>query len=74
MKPEFISSSNIDAVAYSLGNLFIRFHSGGVYSYDKVPFAIYDGIRTAESAGKFFHRFIKGQYEYHKLDSDPFAQ
>lgn len=71
--PTFLVSDNLDCVGYRLGQLFIRFKSGGVYSYDKVPFDYYDTLKKVESAGKFFHQFIRGKYRYKKLDQDPFA-
>jgi hypothetical protein len=71
--PTFLVSENLDCVGYKLGQLFIRFKSGIAYSYDGVPFDYYDAIQKVESAGKFFHRFIRGKFHYSKLDSDPFA-
>lgn len=74
LAPTFISSSNIDAVGYQRGDLFIRFKSGGSYKYDSVPFDYFDAMQKVESAGKFFHQFIKSKFIYHKLPIDPFVK
>lgn len=72
--PVFISSSTIDAVGYSLGQLFIRFKSGGTYQYDKVPFSYFISLQEVESAGRFLHNFIKkGGFRYTRLEQDPFS-
>lgn len=71
MTPTYIASSNIEAVAYEMGKLYIQFKSGTVYSYDKVPFDYFDAIQKVESAGKFFHQFIKGKFHYEKLSFIP---
>ena len=71
--PTYISSSNIDACGYQRGKLFLRFKSGGAYSYDNVPFDYFDTLTQIESAGKFFARFIRGKFRHHKLENDPFG-
>jgi len=38
-----------------------------------VPQALFDGMATAHSAGRYFHHNIKGNYSHTKLDYDPFA-
>lgn len=72
--PVFVSSSNIDAIGYCLGTLYIRFHHGGSYAYDKVPFEVFNGMKDAESAGKYFHANVKSKFEFRKLESDPFVK
>ncbi len=71
--PTYISSSNIEAAGYQLGKLYLRFKSGGAYSYDGVPFDYFATLTKIESAGKFFARFIRGKFRYHKLEQDPFG-
>lgn len=67
-----VSSSNISDVGYQLGKLYVKFHSGGTYSYDDVPYDVYDEIAQAESVGRTFHRRVKGKYRYTRLAKDPF--
>lgn len=72
MTPTFISSSNIDAVGYRLGSLFVRFKNGGCYEYRKVPFTQFDALCKVESAGKYLNAVIKPNFEFVKLTDDPF--
>lgn len=54
-------SSAISKARYDAGskNMNITFTSGGSYDYPSVPKEIALGMATAESAGKYFHKFIK---------------
>lgn len=72
MQPTYIVSSNIDAIAHQAKQLFIRFKSGITYSYDDVPYDYFDALQKVESAGKFFHQFIKNRFTHHRLEGDPF--
>jgi hypothetical protein len=74
MLRQTVSSSNIEQVGYRRGSLFIRFNSGATYSYDQVPFEIFQHLIDAESAGKTFHKEVRGKYKYHKLETDPFTK
>lgn len=71
--PTFLVSDNLDCIGYNLGQLFIRFKSGASYSYDNCPFDYFDALQKVESAGRFFHQFIRGKFRYTKLDFDPFV-
>lgn len=68
----YVCSSNIEAVGYQYGSLYIRFHHGGCYQYDRVPHSTYTQLIEAESPGQYFHREIRGKFEFKKLDFDPF--
>lgn len=70
--PSYIVSSNIDAVGWHIGQLYIRFKSGVTYAY-KAPWSMFDALTKQESAGKFFHANIRNKLEFKKLDSDPFV-
>lgn len=61
-----VKSSNILEVAYSEENLLlrVRFKSGKVYQYHKVPPEAYKQFILAESKGSYFAKFIKGKYNY----------
>ena len=71
--PTYLVSENLDAIGWKLNKLFIRFKSGVTYSYEDCPFDYFDALQKVESAGKHFHKFIRGKFRYTKLDSDPFA-
>lgn len=68
-----VVSSNINRVGYLDNTLFIAFNHGGIYSYADVPNHLYQSLLDAESVGKFFHQFIKGHFDYLKLEYDPFV-
>ena len=68
----YIVSSNVERVGYKYGKLFVQFKSGIVYAYDKVDQSLYESFVAAESAGKFFHKFIRSAYKYTKLANNPF--
>jgi hypothetical protein len=46
-------------------NLFFRpstNKAGAVWQYSEVPKTVFEALATAESAGKFYHREIRGKY------------
>lgn len=64
-----VVSSNILAAGYDKDTktLKITFSNGATYTYSGVPLAMYEGIFTADSAGKFVQQFIvKGKYKSSK--------
>lgn len=64
-----VSSSDLSAVGYDSASktLTIEFNSGGLYEYYGVPQGIYEGLMSASSKGKFFHRFIRDSYDTYKI-------
>ncbi len=64
-----VNSSNLEATRYDAGNkrLEVKFKGGGHYGYKDVPPAKARGIRRAKSAGKYFHRNIKGTFDFDKV-------
>jgi superfamily II DNA or RNA helicase/RimJ/RimL family protein N-acetyltransferase len=69
-----LSSSNLEATRYDAGNkrLEIKFKGGGHYGYEDVPPVKARGLRRSRSAGKYFHRNIKGTYDHEKVAMDAF--
>ena len=59
-----LSSSAIDRIAYDEQSrtLSIWFRETGRYLYSGVPRAIYDGLRRAPSAGRYFNECIKRRF------------
>ena len=47
--------------------LRIRFVSGMLYDYQKVPLAVYEAMKASDSKGTFFNQQIKGKYRFEKL-------
>lgn len=68
MKIVKVKSSQIQDVGYDSDNatLYIKFIRGNWYSYDNVPGEIYEGLIKAPSVGKYFHKNIKGVFNYRK--------
>lgn len=62
-----VNSSNLESVGYENGMLYIRFRSGGLYSYAGVPAAVYAALMQAPSHGSFFHAHIKNVYPYSRI-------
>jgi hypothetical protein len=65
-----VVSSDIRSVGYDKNSLVleIEFHSGGIYQYYSVPQSVYEGLMSAPSHGKYFHRHIKGVFDYQRID------
>jgi hypothetical protein len=59
-----LSSSVITRIAYdeNESTLSIWFRETGRYVYAQVPHAIFDGLRDAPSAGRYFNECIKRRY------------
>lgn len=69
MERQAVSSSNIKSVGYDKKEktLEVEFHNGRTYWYFKVSPRVHEGIMSAPSAGKFFHRMIKEKYDYQQV-------
>ena len=69
MKRNHVDSSNIESIGYDYSSqtLEIEFLNGTIYQYFDVPQHIYDGIMSADSAGKYLADNIKGHYRYSKI-------
>ena len=59
-------SSNVAGFCYydSTQVLTVELNSGTRYNYYDVPNHIYEGMKTAESIGKYLNSEIKGHYRY----------
>lgn len=62
MKREPVKSGFIKAMGWEEGTLEIQFSNEEVWQYMGVPPDLWEGLRIAESHGKFFHLHIKGQF------------
>lgn len=59
-----VRSSNLRSVGYdqNISLLEIEFKGGRLYQYSNVPAMIYNGLMSASSHGKYFHRNIRDKY------------
>ena len=64
-----VSSSDLKSIGYDKENqiLEVEFHGGGIYQYFDVPEDIFEGLTSAPSHGKFFHRAIKNSFRHKKI-------
>lgn len=69
MKRESVTSSNIVSIGYDLGSstLEIEFKDGRIYQYFDVPEAIFHDLIGAPSVGSYFHREVRGRFQYARL-------
>ena len=66
-------SSQIAEIGYSPNTqiLTVQFKRKGVwYAYADVPAHIHDEFTKAKSKGKFFHKNIRGAYEYRRIHEE----
>lgn len=70
MHREQVSSSNIKSIGYesNLKTLEIEFKDGGIYQYFNVRSDIYKKLISAISIGSFFHKYIKDNYGWKKIN------
>ncbi len=68
---DLFESEAIAKFAYDLGtrHLVIFFKSGGVYEYEDVPRAVFEGFRAAQSKGEFFQSAIRIQFASRRLSA-----
>lgn len=70
MHLELKESKAIKLAWYDNTILFIQFHNGTVYCYDLVTTEELADWKNAESTGKWFNTYIKGQKPYFQLNTD----
>lgn len=63
-----LASSNLASVAYCPDEqlLELRFRSGALYRYVKVPPSIHGALLVAESKGRYFNEAIRGRFGYQR--------
>ena len=69
MEMTHVESSNIEAVGYDedSSTLQVEFKNGGTYQYFDVPEHVFEGLRDADSVGRYLASTIKGSYRYSKV-------
>ena len=70
MRAAKLASSMIERICYDddEGSLSIRFRETGRYLYHGVPAELYEGLKAAPSAGRYFNERIKGRF---RCEFDP---
>jgi hypothetical protein len=64
-----VVSSNVAEIGYDIDTftLKIKFNYGGIYQYKNVPLAIFEGLKLAESKGKYVNQNIVNKYSFTKI-------
>jgi hypothetical protein len=57
-----VSSSVIRSIGYDGATLIIKFNSGRVYEYHRVPYSVYAALVSAYSIGAYYNHYIRGRY------------
>ena len=74
MKPVIVDSTNITALAYQEGDLFVRFKATGTYRYKGVPLEVAAKVVFAESPGSTLNELVKKPgYAFEKVDAGTFS-
>ena len=63
-----VESSNIAAIGFNDGNLFVEFISGSRYRYDDVPSETFQEFLEAPSKGRYLNAEIKGPLSMNRLN------
>ena len=61
---EMLVAAGYDAESHSL---HVIFRTGEKYRYKNVPSFLYQELMSAESKGKFMHKYILGRYDYERM-------
>lgn len=64
-----VKSSLVKSIGYLDKKMEIEFKNGSIYSYEPVGPTIFDAFLEAPSKGKYFHTYIKGNFQATKVQS-----
>jgi KTSC domain len=66
---EKVSSSSLWAAGYDYGTgeLYVEFNNGMLYRYSGVPVAIYQGLMTADSCGRYLNACVRDVFAYERV-------
>lgn len=67
MEKNSFKSSNLNSMEYDNGTLRLTFNAGGMYEYYNVPQTVVNELKQAQSAGSYFHQFIREKYGFKRL-------
>ena len=62
-----VRSSNVAAVGYEDGVLYVEFTSGATYAYEGVDESTYQALAAAPSPGSYLNTHIKNAYSARRL-------
>lgn len=69
MERQLVSSSNLNSVGYDTESaiLEVGFRNGRTYQYYQVPVAVWQGLMSAYSKGRYFADCIKDRYRQRRV-------
>ena len=62
-----VTSSNVEAIGYAAGDLYVDFRSGARYRYRAVPRATFEQLLETDSVGKALNANVKPLFAYERL-------
>lgn len=65
---EMLVAAGYDQKSHSLQ---VVFRTGETYRYQNVPSFVYERLMSADSKGRFMHKYILGRYDYECLTIAP---
>ena len=68
-----VASSSILSIGFvkATGVLEVEFQSGSIYRYFGVPQTAFEEFKRAESKGRYFTQYIRGNYEFRRVEIPP---
>ena len=71
MKLEPLDSEMLVAAGYDeeFHSLIAEFRTGETYRYKNVPSFVYERLMSADSKGKFMHKYVIGRFDYERLST-----
>ena len=69
MKLKAVDSEMLVAVGYDekLHSLMAVFRTGETYRYKNVPSFVYERLMSADSIGKFMHKYVLNRFDYERV-------
>jgi KTSC domain-containing protein len=69
MKLKPVESEMLVAVGYDekLHSLMAVFRTGETYRYKNVPSFVYERLMSADSIGKFMHKYVLNRFDYERV-------
>lgn len=64
MELKKVSSSQVDVIGWENDILVVRFKTGAVYLYSKVPYSLFESLLSAGSVGHALNESLKYKEEY----------
>ncbi len=64
---EMLVAAGYDRKSHSL---LAVFRTGETYRYKNVPLFVFERLMTADSKGKFMHKYILNRFDYERVTAD----